>query len=218
MEPSAWKRSALCDSHREEMASAVTHALGLVFSLAALAVMVSLAAGDFLQWISALVFGVSLVLLYASSTLYHLATGPQWKRRLQVLDHACIFILIAGSYTPFTLVTLQGAWGSILLGVVWAMAIAGVLMKTLGRNRPVSGFSTALYLIMGWLIVLAAGPLLARMPATGIAWLVAGGLAYSLGVVFFAWRRIPYHHAIWHLFVLAGSVCHVIAAGRYVFC
>lgn len=218
METPAKERSGLCDSHREEMASAATHALGLVFSVVALAAMAVQAHGDLLQWISALVFGVSLVLLYASSTLYHLATSPQWKRRLQVLDHACIFVLIAGSYTPFTLVTLRGVWGWTILGVVWTMAIVGVLMKTLGRGRPDSVFSTALYLIMGWLIVLAAGPLLERMPGTGIAWLVAGGLAYSLGVVFFAWRRIPYNHAIWHLFVLAGSVCHVMAAGRFVFC
>lgn len=217
MNHAAPERSHLCDSHREEVASSATHALGVLFSLAALVGMVLLTAGDALKLASALVFGFSLVLLYGSSTLYHLATTHRWKERFQALDHACIYLLIAGSYTPFTLITLRGPWGWSIFGVVWAMAAGGVLVKTLCRGGRDSRISTALYLLMGWLIVLAMGPLVERMPAAGIAWLVAGGLSYSLGVVFFAWRRVPYHHAIWHLFVLGGSVCHVTAACLFVF-
>jgi hemolysin III len=157
------------------------------------------------------------VLLYSSSSLYHFFTTPRWKARFQTLDHACIYLLIAGSYTPFTLITLKGAWGWSLFAAVWSMAIAGVLLKTLGKGRKDHWLSTALYLLMGWLVLVAMGPLVRNLPAAGVAWLVAGGLAYTLGVGFFAWRRLPFNHAIWHLFVLAGSVCHVLAACLFVF-
>lgn len=211
------ERSHLCDSHGEEVASLVTHALGVLFAIAALVVMTVLAAGDVLEILAALVFGLSLVALYMSSTLYHYFTSPRWKTRLQTLDHVCIYLLIAGTYTPFTLITLKGPWGWSLFALVWAMALGGTLMKTLRRGRLDSRISTVLYLMMGWLIVVAAGPLLDRMPVAGVAWLVAGGLSYTLGVVFFAWRRMPYNHAIWHLFVLGGSICHVFAACLFVF-
>lgn len=210
-------RSLLCDSHREEVASLVTHGVGVVFSIVALVIMLVLSAGDALKVVSAAVFGTSLVLLYSSSTLYHFFTSPAWKARFQALDHACIYLLIAGSYTPIALITLKGAWGWSLFGAVWAMALGGVLMKTLWRGQRDHWISTALYLLMGWLIVFAFGPLLRAMPAAGIGWLVAGGLAYSLGVVFFAWRRLPFNHAIWHLFVLGGSICHVLAVCLFVF-
>lgn len=204
-------RSQLCDSHREEVASLVTHAVGVVFGIVALVVMLFLSAGDALKVVSAAVFGVSLVLLYSSSTLYHFFTSPRWKARFQVLDHVCIYLLIAGSYTPFTLITLRGAWG-------WSvMAIGGVLLKTCWKGRKDHWLSTALYLLMGWLIVVAFGPLLRELPFAGIVWLSAGGLAYTLGVVFFAWNKLPFNHAIWHLFVLGGSVCHVCAACLHVF-
>jgi len=209
-------RSHLCDSHREEVASMVTHAVGVVFSVVALVMMLVLSLGDAYKLVSAAVFGLSLVLLYSSSTLYHVFTSPRWKARLQVLDHACIYLLIAGSYTPFTLVTLRGAWGWSLFGAVWAMALGGVLMKAFWNGKKDHRISTAIYLLMGWLIVLAFGPLFRLMPAAGIAWLAAGGLAYSLGVAFFAWDRLPFNHAIWHLFVLGGSVCHVLAACLFV--
>lgn len=217
MIPDDADRSHLCDSHREEVASLVTHAIGVVFSIVALVVMLVLSAGDAVKMVSATVFGLSLVLLYSSSTLYHFFTSPQWKARLQACDHACIYLLIAGSYTPITLITLKGAWGWSLFAAVWAMALGGVLMKTLWQGKKDHWISTALYLLMGWLIVFAFGPLLREMPLAGVWWLVAGGLAYSLGVVFFAWRRLPYNHAIWHLFVLGGSVCHVLAACLFVF-
>lgn len=209
-------RSHLCDSHREEVASLVTHAAGVVFSVVALVIMLGLAIGEALKMVSAAVFGLSLVLLYSSSTLYHFFTSPRWKAHFQVLDHVCIYLLIAGSYTPFTLITLWGPWGWSLFGAVWAMAIGGVLMKTLWKGRMDHWLSTALYLLMGWLIVLAMGPLLRELPMAGVAWLAAGGLSYTLGVVFFAWKRLPFNHAIWHLFVLGGSVCHVLAACWFV--
>lgn len=195
----------------------LTHSAGVLFSIAALVVMLALAAGDPLKLVSAAVFGLSLVLLYSSSTLYHFFTSPRWKARFQALDHACIYLLIAGSYTPFTLITLKGPWGWSLFGVVWAMAIVGVCMKTLGKGKKDHWISTGLYLLMGWLIVMALGPLLRNMPVAGVLWLSTGGLAYTLGVVFFAWQRLPYHHAIWHLFVLCGSICHVLAACLFVF-
>lgn len=210
-------RSHLCDSHREEVASLLTHALGVLFSIAALVVMVVIAAGDALKVVSAVVFGASLVLLYSTSTLYHFFTSPTWKARFQTLDHIGIYLLIAGSYTPFTLVTLKGAWGWSIFGAVWGMAVVGVCLKTFLKGRKDHWWSTALYLVMGWLIVIALGPLWRSLPGGGMALIVAGGLAYSLGVVFFAWNRLPFNHAIWHLFVLCGSVCHVLAASLFVF-
>lgn len=209
-------RSELCDSHREEVASLLTHAAGTVLSIAALGVMLFISADEPLKLVSAAVFGSSLVLLYLSSTLYHFFTSVRWKARFQTLDHACIYLLIAGSYTPVTLVTLKGAAGWWLFGTVWALAVAGVLIKALRKGRKDHWISTALYLAMGWLVVVALGPLLKNLPMAGFWWLVAGGLAYSLGVIFFAWRRLPFNHAIWHLFVLGGSACHVLAIARYV--
>jgi hemolysin III len=216
MNPADPDRSHLCDSHREEVASLLTHSAGVVFSVAALAVMWVLSGDDPLRIICSVVFGLSLVMLYVSSTLYHFFTSPRWKARFQSLDHACIYLLIAGSYTPLTLITLGGAWGITLFVIVWTMAIAGVLMKTLWKGKKDHWISTALYLLMGWLIVVAIGPLLRTMETSGVLWLAAGGLAYSLGVAFFAWHRLPFHHAIWHLFVLCGSVCHVVATCLYV--
>ena len=216
METENQDRSHLCDSHREEVASMVTHAAGILFSVAALVTMLVLSIGDPLKIVSAAIFGLSLVVLYSSSTLYHISTTTRWKARFQTLDHICIYLLIAGSYTPFTLITLKGPWGWSLFAAVWSMAIGGVFMKTLWKGKKDHWFSTALYLLMGWLIVLAAGPLWRGMSAGGLAWLAAGGLAYTLGVIFFAWERLPFNHAIWHLFVLGGSVCHVLAACLFV--
>lgn len=210
-------RSPLCDSHREEVASLLTHAAGVIFSIISLVMMLVLSAGEPLKIVSAVVFGGSLILLYTSSTLYHFFTSPRWKSHFQALDHACIYLLIAGSYTPVTLITLRGASGWWLFGVVWALAILGVLIKTVWKGKRDHWISTALYLAMGWLVLFAIGPLVRNLPLAGIGWLVAGGLAYSFGIVFFAWRRLPFNHAIWHLFVLSGSACHVLAVSRYVF-
>ena len=209
-------RSQLCDSHREEVASLVTHAVGVVLSIVGLATMLMLSSGEPVKLISAVVFGVSLILLYTSSTLYHFFTAPRWKALFQSLDHACIYLLIAGSYTPITLITLRGVTGWWLFGTVWVLAIIGVLIKTLRKGKKDHWLSTTLYLAMGWLILFAMGPLTRNLPMAGVWWLVAGGFTYSFGIVFYAWRRLPFNHAIWHLFVLGGSACHVIAVCEFV--
>jgi len=209
-------RSPLCDSHREEVASLITHALGVVFSVAALVMMLVVSDGDAIRIVSSVVFGTSLVLLYLSSSLYHFFTSLRWKARFQAFDHACIYLLIAGSYTPITLITLRGPWGWSLFGVVWAMALAGVAIKLFVAARKDHWISTALYLAMGWAAVVAIVPLVKNMPGPGMALLVAGGLSYTLGIVFFLWTRLPFNHAIWHLFVLGGSVSHVLAITHYV--
>lgn len=217
METEPHNRSHLCDTHREEVASMVTHAVGMVFSVGALVMMIVLAWASSIKLVSAAVFGLSLIVLYSSSTLYHISSTNRWKGRFQTLDHICIYLLIAGSYTPFTLITLRGVWGWSLFGAVWVMAIAGISMKTFWKGKKDHWFSTALYLLMGWLIVFAIVPLSRELPTAGMGWLVSGGLAYTLGVIFFVWNRLPYNHAIWHLFVLTGSVCHVLAVSLYVF-
>lgn len=193
-----------------------THALGTALAIAALVLMVTLAEGEVFKTVSASVFGGSLVLLYLSSTLYHATSCERRKPLLQALDHACIYLLIAGSYTPLTLVALRGPWGWSLFGAVWSLALFGVLLKALGRGRRDTWWSTALYIIMGWLAVVAFGPMLRALSPAGVAWMVAGGLCYTLGVIFFAWRGLRFNHAIWHLFVLAGSACHVIATAGYI--
>ena len=195
----------------------LTHAAGLLLSVVALVVMLWLSADSLLKLACAAVFGVSLVLLYGTSTMYHFVTRPRTKATLQALDHACIYLLIAGSYTPFMLIALRGPLGYALFAIVWLMAVAGILIKTLGRTRKDHWISTALYLVMGWLALVAVGPLLREIHPSGVLWLIAGGVCYSAGVVFFVWNRLPFNHAIWHLFVLAGSACHVLSACRFVF-
>ena len=193
-----------------------THALGTALAIGALVAMILVADGEVFRTVSASVFGGTLVLLYLSSTLYHATSCERRKPLLQALDHACIYLLIAGSYTPLTLVALQGPWGWSLFGIVWMMAFGGVLLKTLSRGKRDSWWSTALYIVMGWLAVIAWGPMIRALPVAGVAWMVAGGLCYTLGVIFFSWRRLRFNHAIWHLFVLAGSACHVIATVLYI--
>jgi hemolysin III len=207
----------LCESPAEEIASVVTHGIGAVLAVAALVYLWVAAAGDPLRNVAALIFGGSLVLLYLASTLYHAASSPRAKEVLQTLDHACIYVLIAGSYTPLALVGLRGPLGWTLLAVVWLLALAGVLVKTLGLARKNHWGSTALYVVMGWLALIAIGPIARALPVAGVVWLVAGGVLYTLGVAFFAWQRLRFNHAIWHLFVLAGSACHVITAAHYIF-
>lgn len=204
------------DTPREELASALTHGVGaLAGAVGALVLVVGAALhGDVWQVVSSAVFGVSLVLLYTASTLYHAARDPRIKARLQILDHCAIYLLIAGSYTPFTLITLRGGWGWSLFGVAWALAVAGVIFKLFFTGR-FPRLSTAIYIGMGWMAVVAAGPMLQRLSGATLGWLVAGGLAYTAGTVFYHNRR-PYAHAIWHLFVLGGSVCHYIAVATQV--
>src|SRR5215204_538481 len=201
----------------EEIANCATHGLGLALSLAGLVTLVLLAwpGGDAWLVVSCGVYGASLVALYLASTLYHAARTPRSKRLLQVLDHCGIYLLIAGTYTPFTLVTLRGPWGWTLFGLVWALALAGILCRVLfgTRYRPLA---VASYVMLGWLCVVAVKPILELVPLGALAWIAAGGFAYTAGVFFFAAKRIPHHHAIWHLFVLGGSVCHYVAVVLYV--
>jgi len=205
-------------SRGEEVANSLTHGLGAILAVAGLVVLALSASryGTARTVVGCVVFGVALVVLYASSTLYHSVGHGHVRAKavLRALDHSAIFLLIAGTYTPFTLVSLWGPWGWSLFGVVWGLAVAGIALRLALRRRPTALF-VALYLAMGWCVVVAAKPLLAAVAPGGIALLVAGGLAYSLGVVFYVWRR-PYHHAIWHAFVLAGSAFHYAAVLRYV--
>jgi len=202
---------------REELANAVTHGVGVALSVVGLVLMVVAAAtrGDAWQVTSAAIFGTSLVLLYTTSTLYHSVPGVERKQVLRKFDHAAIFLLIAGTYTPFLLVSLRGPWGWSLFGVVWGLAVVGIALKFwfAGRFKVVS---TIIYLAMGWLVVVAVKPLWIAVGVGGFSLLIAGGLCYTLGAGFYLWKRLPYHHAIWHLFVLAGSVCHWTAVYRHV--
>ena len=204
-------------SREEEIANSLSHGLGLVASLVAAPYLLlhAVRQGDAGYITGASVFVATMVLLYLASTLYHALPSGHAKRVFRVIEHSAIFLLIAGTYTPFTLGVLNGAWGWTLLGLVWGIAVAGVTLKALNRlTHPI--LTTSLYLLMGWLIVIAAQPLSERVPATGLLWLVAGGLAYTLGVVFFALdSRLRYGHFIWHLFVMAGTACHYFAVLWY---
>ncbi|KRG73312.1 hemolysin III [Stenotrophomonas chelatiphaga] len=200
------------ESIREEIASALTHGLGAVFALAASAVLITLAAinGDGWQLFSSIVFGVALLLLYTASTLYHAIQHPVAKGRLKVFDHCAIYVLIAGTYTPFMLIGLRGPWGWGMFTAIWILALAGVVFKLFYTGR-FKALSTGIYIAMGWLIVVAIKPMLAAIDLWTLGWLLAGGLSYTLGTYFYHRESIRYSHAIWHLFVIGGSVCHFVA-------
>ena len=194
----------------------LTHAAGVLASVAGTVVLIVLAArAGTTAVVAASVFGASLILLYTASTLYHATRTQTIKLRLKVLDHCAIYVLIAGTYTPFTLVGLQGAWGWSIFGVIWGLAASGVVFKLFFTGR-FPKVSTALYIAMGWLIVIAAVPTIRALPPVTLAWIFAGGVAYTSGTYFYHNRRIPFAHAIWHVFVLAGSVSHGIAVGLQV--
>jgi len=201
----------------EEIANTVTHGVGLLLSVAGFVVLLVLAILRGTAWhiVACSVYGASLIALYSASTLYHAVLSPRLKRALRVFDHSAIYLLIASTYTPFLLLNLRGPWGWAIFGVIWGLAVAGVFFKLWFVDR-VPRLSTALYLAMGWLVIIAAKPVLAHVPLTILLWLLAGGLFYSIGVIFYAWKRLPYNHAVWHLFVLAGSTCHYFAVLRSV--
>jgi hemolysin III len=200
------------ESPREEFFSALTHGLGATAALAGGAVLITLAAlyGDGWQLTASIVFGITLLLLYVASTLYHAIQHPIAKGRLQVFDHCAIYLLIAGTYTPFTLIGLRGDLGWALFGTIWALAFFGVIFKLFYTGR-FERLSTLIYIAMGWLIVVAAKPVVEALDAWTLGWLFGGGIAYTLGTYFYHHPKLPYAHAIWHLFVIAGSVCHYIA-------
>lgn len=202
---------------KEEIANAVTHSLGMLLSIAGLCLMVVYAAmhREASHVVSASVFGGAMVVLYGASTLYHSFQHPTLKHILRIVDHACIYLLIAGTYTPFTLVVLPVGWGWSIFGVIWGLALAGILFKVLCIGR-LEVLCVAVYIGMGWLGILAIKPLLDALPLAGIAWLTTGGLMYTFGVGFYAWERLPYNHAIWHLFVMAGTFCHFVTVYWFV--
>jgi len=200
----------------EEVANSVSHGIGLLAALAAFPVLVTsaLQRGSAMEIAGASVFATTVVLLYFTSTLFHAFPQSRAKRVFQVLDHSAIYFLIAGTYTPFTLGVLNGTRGWVLFGLVWGMALVGTLLKALGGVRY-NTLSTLVYLAMGWLVVIAADVVWAQIPAWGIFWLFAGGIAYTAGAAFFLAERIRYFHFVWHLFVIAGTACHVVAVLWY---
>ena len=213
----AWRRGDHLHQIRDEIANALTHGLGAAAALAGGAVLITLAAihGDGWQLAGAIVFGITLLLLYTASTLYHAIQHPIAEGRLKVFDHCAIYLLIAGTYTPFTLIGLRGPWGWGLFAAIWTIALAGVVFKLFHTGR-FPRLSTALYVAMGWLVVVAIKPMLASIDAWTLGWLLAGGVFYTLGTYFYHRESIPYAHAIWHLFVIAGSVCHFVAVAAQV--
>jgi hemolysin III len=201
----------------EEIANSITHGIGALLAIAGLVVLVVLAVLRGTAWhvVGCAVFGATLVVLYTSSTLYHAISHTRARAVLQVLDHTAIYLLIAGTYTPFMLVTLRGPWGWSLFGIVWAVAVTGIALRAvLGRRLPI--LRVALYIVVGWVGIVAFRPLVASVGPGGVLLVVGGGLAYTLGVVFYAQKRLPYSHAVWHLFVLAGSTLHFFAVLLYV--
>ncbi len=210
MKPSRTERP---QSRGEEIANSLSHGLPLLAAVAGAPLLVhrAVSVGDAGFVVGASLFAASVILLYLASTIYHALPSGRGKRAFKVIDHAAIFLLIAGTYTPFTLGVLRGAWGWTLFGLVWGLAALGVVLKAAGRaSHPV--LSTGLYLAMGWLVVIAAQPLLERVSGPGLLWLLIGGLAYTVGVVFFVLdSRLRYAHAVWHLFVAAGTAAHYVA-------
>jgi hemolysin III len=201
----------------DELANTITHGIGLLLSVAGFIVLLIFAIfrGDLSHIVACSIYGLTLICLYTASTLYHAALSPRLKRVLKIFDHSAIYLLIAGTYTPFLVLYLRGAWGWSLFGVIWGLAFAGIVFKFWFVDH-FPHISTGVYLAMGWLLVIAAKPVLAHVPTVTLVWIAAGGILYSSGVVFYIWKRLPYSHAIWHVFVLAGSICHYIAVFRCV--
>jgi hemolysin III len=201
----------------EEVANSVTHGVALIASIAGGIVLVAASLGRSDPWLifSSSIYAATLVLLYLSSTLYHAFSKTRARHVFQILDHSAIFLLIAGTYTPFALVSLRGPWGWTLGGIEWGLAAVGIATKAVvGPRWPI--LSTAVYILMGWMAVIGVKPLVQHVPPAGVAWLFAGGLAYTFGVIFYAWERLRYSHMVWHVFVMAGSACHYVAVFWYV--
>ncbi len=195
---------------REEIAHSITHGIGIILAIAALAILTSYASvfGTTRHIVSCSIYGATLILLYVSSTVYHGTRYRPAKKILRVLDHAAIFFLIAGTYTPFLLISMRGPLGWSFFVMIWGLTAVGIILQLFLLTRNYHTLTVVLYIAMGWLIVPVIKPLIAAIPTIGFIYLIAGGLAYTLGIVFYAWKKLPYHHAIWHGFVLAGSTLH----------
>lgn len=204
-------------SKGEEIANSVTHGVGVLVSIAGLVLLIVFSAlyGNAWHVVSSSIYGSSMLLLYLASTLYHSLQGARAKSFFRILDHSSIFILIAGTYTPFTLVSLNGPWGWSIFGVIWGLAVLGIIFKFFFINR-FGILSTVIYVLMGWMIVIAIKPVLEAVPYGGLVLLLSGGLCYTAGLVFYAWKKLKYAHSIWHLFVIGGSVLHYFAVMFYV--
>lgn len=204
-------------SIREEIAHSITHGVGALLSVAALVVMIvrSVVAGVELSLLAAIVFGVSLIVLYTASTLYHAFPWPRLKRTFQTFDHIAIYLLIAGTYTPFSLLTLGGAQGWTVFGLIWGLAMGGAAFELISKGRWPK-IALGIYLAMGWIAIFYTRDLMAALPLQGLVLLLAGGLSYTVGAVFYAWRGLPYNHTTWHLFVLGGSAAHFFCIMEYV--
>ncbi len=193
----------------EEIANSITHGTGVGLSIAALVILVVYAArlSDVWKVVSFSIYGATIISLYLFSTLYHAIRNPQAKRFFRILDHSNIFLLIAGTYTPVMIGTIRGAWGWTLFGVIWGLAILGINLKIFALGK-MKALSTLIYIMMGWMVLIAINPLREKMETEFLAWMLAGGIFYTVGVVFYSLKKMPYHHAVWHLFVLGGSICH----------
>ncbi|GAB4332435.1 MAG: hemolysin III family protein [Flammeovirgaceae bacterium] len=200
----------------EEIANAITHGIGFLLSIAALVLLLyyGLDHQDYAHSISFTVYGVSMMILYAASTLYHSFQKDSIKNFFQIVDHAAIYVMIAGSYTPFTLLVLKGILGWTLLGIVWGMTLVGIIFKIFFTGR-FKILSTSIYGIMGWLVIFFIKPLLENLPDGAFFWLLLGGISYSIGIIFYLWEKLPYSHTIWHLFILGGSICHFFCIFLY---
>ncbi|QHE52004.1 hemolysin III family protein [Pontibacillus sp. HMF3514] len=221
MKKTVRKRFCLLETHtftkKEEIANAITHGIGVLLSIAALVLLVVFASLEGNPWeiVAVSIYGATMIILYTCSTLVHSFPPGKWKDIFEIFDHAAIYLFIAGTYTPILLVNLRGTLGWTLFGIVWGLAISGVIFKMFFVKRFVV-LSTLFYVLMGWIIVLAWGPLVATFAFGGIVLLVVGGLLYSIGAIFYVWRSFTFHHAVWHLFVIAGSVVHFFAIFKYV--
>ncbi|MBV4418235.1 hemolysin III family protein [Clostridium tyrobutyricum] len=205
-------------TRKEEIANVITHAVGTILSVAALVLLIAFAhhKGDKWYVISYTIYGISLLILYLESTLYHSMINIKIKKLFRIFDHASIYLLIAGTYTPFTLTVLRPTIGWYIFGIIWALAIIGIIMKVFWTGK-FNVLSTVIYIVMGWLIVFAMKRLLMLLPTAGIVLLFAGGIIYTGGAMLYLSDRIPYNHAIWHLFVMGGSVCHFLCILLYLF-
>ncbi len=204
-------------TREEEIANSITHGIATLLSIAGLVILlvVSATVGSVRAVTSLSIFGATLIILYLVSTLYHSITHDAAKRVLKILDHSSIYLLIAGSYTPVALVILRGAWGWSLFGIIWGMALLGICLHAFAIER-FKILSILLYLIMGWLVVIAIKPLTQSCEKGLILWLLIGGLAYTFGTIFYAWKKLPYHHTLWHLFVICGSMAHFFGMLFYI--
>jgi hemolysin III len=209
--------SATPFSPAEERFNIISHGLGFLLSVigSVLLLLKAIEQGQLVYILSAAAFGLTLCLLYAASTSYHSAERPKLRARLRIFDHAAIYLLIAGTYTPFTLITLEGTVGWVMFSTVWTIALAGVVLKLFFTGKY-DLLSTIMYVAMGWLVIFAIRSLIANLPLGGLVWLLVGGAAYTIGAIFYSVKKIPFQHGIWHVFVLIGSICHFVAVYGYI--